>query len=376
MQPQLSAGLWQTFYLRSQKYLEVCPPIFTKYVAYPLISKDWTPYCTADETLYRKHHESTDVWIKFSITDSTGPMFITAMLLCCILYYVEGMTVVSCLSLFLDTFFLPFPLPPNYDFLLWSIYLFEFHFIDCFHCLSELRKEFVICILQDTISCPVYDKKRGESLKHLIIWNLNNLSEFRKKTKQPPPAPRTWFCISYKIMLRVSTFLFPRAVCCTTHGLSPNECPHWSSAFQTEESITQYFYIKLTNSVQNVTPLLGRYPSLDSETSSDKITSSFSSSWRQVLQAVQPLGTAWTDIFTLLKWIVHDREQGDRANSVSLLQLHCILTSPSCKCIVGTIALLIYVTFPSLPLPDFRFSSPLAKFSWISLPHWQHVTKI
>lgn len=219
--------------------------------------------------------------------------------------------------------------------------------------------------------------------KEVKVWNtwLFEISIIRQnleknQNKQPPPAPRTWFCISYKIMLRVSTFLFPWAVCCTTHGLSPNECPHWSSAFQTEESITQYFYIKLTNSVQNVTPLLGRYPSLDSETSSDKIISSFSSSWRQVLQAVQPFCTAWTDISTLLTWIVYDREQEDRANSVSLLQLHCILTSPSCKCIVGTIALLIYVTFPSLPPPDFRFSSPLAKFSWISLPHWQHVTKI
>lgn len=70
----------------------------------------------------------------------------------------------------------------NYNFFLRWVYLSEFHFINSFRCLSEFRKESVILILQATVSCPVYDKKRGESLKHLKIhWNLNNLLEFRKK---------------------------------------------------------------------------------------------------------------------------------------------------------------------------------------------------
>lgn len=72
-----------------------------------------------------------------------------------------------------------------------------------------------------------------------------------------------------QITLHVSTSLFQWVVRCSIHGLSPNKCPYWSSAFQIEESIAQYFYIKLTNSVQNFTPLLGRHPSLDSETSSE-----------------------------------------------------------------------------------------------------------
>lgn len=70
-----------------------------------------------------------------------------------------------------------------------------------------------------------------------------------------------------KIMPHLSTFLFQWVVCCSIHGLSPNKCPYWLSAFQIEECITQYFYIKLTNSVQNLTPLLGRHLSL--ETSSE-----------------------------------------------------------------------------------------------------------
>lgn len=68
-----------------------------------------------------------------------------------------------------------------------------------------------------------------------------------------------------KVMLHVSIPHFQWVVCCSTHGLSANQCSYWSSAFHTEESITQYFYMKLTNSVQNVTPLLGRRPSLDSD---------------------------------------------------------------------------------------------------------------
>lgn len=143
-----------------------------------------------------------------------------------------------------------------------------------------------------------------------------------------------------KVMLRVSTSLFQWVVCCSIHGLSTNQCPYWSCAFHSEESITQYFYMKLTNSVQNITPLLGRHPSLDSDfkrrrihqnnqTQTPKITSSFCSSWRCLLQEVQPLWTAWTDIFTLLTWNAHEREWGAKANSFTLLQPHHTLDSPS-----------------------------------------------
>ena len=114
-------SLWQAFYLRLQKCLEVHLPTFTNYAAgtpiclcISLISKDWTPYCTADQILSRKHHGSTDVWIKFSLIYSTG--FIKAMLLCCMLYYVDGMTIVSCPNSFLDTFSHPSCSPLiNYD---------------------------------------------------------------------------------------------------------------------------------------------------------------------------------------------------------------------------------------------------------------------
>lgn len=124
------------------------------------------------------------------------------------------------------------------------------------------------------------------------------------------------------------------------HGLSANQCPYWSSAFHIEEPITQFFYMKLTNSVQNVTPLLGRHPSLDSDSKwrriyqnnqkqTPKIMSSFCSSWRCVLQEIQPLWTAWTDIFTLLTWTAHEREQEAKANSLSLPQPDHTLDSPS-----------------------------------------------
>lgn len=160
----------------------------------------------------------------------------------------------------------------NYNFFLRCIYLSEFHFINSFCCLSEFRKEFVILILQATVSCPVYDKKRGESLKHLKIhWNLNNLLEFRKQatTSILQMNLHFWWEKKKKITLHVSASLFQCITCCSIQGPSPNKCPYWWSTFRTEESVTQHFYIKLPNPVQNVTPLLRRHPNLDSETSSE-----------------------------------------------------------------------------------------------------------
>lgn len=210
---------------------------------------------------------------------------------------------------------------------MWWVYLFEFHFIDCFHCLSEFRKEFAVCILQATKSCPVYDKRRGESLKHLkILWNLNNLLEFRKKTTTSSLKMNLHFWWE-KIMLHVSTSLFQWVVRLSIHRLSPNKCPYWSSAFQIEESITQYFCNKFCSKFNTslrktskswLRDFKWRIREEKNQTQTPKIISSFSSSWRQILQAVQPLCTAWTDIFTLLTWTAHEREGGARANSESL----------------------------------------------------------
>lgn len=96
-----------------------------------------------------------------------------------------------------------------------------------------------------------------------ILWNLNNVRTLKKATTGFLQINlHFWW---EKVMLHFSTSLFQWVVCCSIHGLHANECLYWSSAFHIEESITQYFYMKLTNSVKNVTPLLGRHPSLDSD---------------------------------------------------------------------------------------------------------------
>lgn len=128
-----------------------------------------------------------------------------------------------------------------------------------------------------------------------ILWSLNNVRNLKNATTSSLQISlHFWW---EKVMLHVSTPLFQWVVCCSIHGLSANQCTYWPSAFHIEESITQYFYLKLTNSVQNVTPLLGRYPILDSDfkwrrmhqknqTQTPKIMSSFCSSRRCVLQEV------------------------------------------------------------------------------------------
>lgn len=96
-----------------------------------------------------------------------------------------------------------------------------------------------------------------------ILWNLNNVRTLKKATTGFLQINlHFWW---EKVMLHFSTSLFQGVVCCSIHGLRANECLYWSSAFHIEESITQYFYMKRTNSVKNVTPLLGRHPSLDSD---------------------------------------------------------------------------------------------------------------
>jgi len=69
----------------------------------------------------------------------------------------------------------------------------------------------------------------------------------------------------------------------------------------------------LTQRLQAKENSSGEEPDTDSKDNDQR-----SSSWRQVLQEVQPLCTAWTDISTLLTWTAHERERGARAKSESL----------------------------------------------------------
>lgn len=71
----------------------------------------------------------------------------------------------------------------HYDFFCWWVYLFDFHLTDCFHCFSEFRKEFVVSVLQATVSCPVYEKKQmfetlKSSLKDLVLFLLSILQNY------------------------------------------------------------------------------------------------------------------------------------------------------------------------------------------------------
>lgn len=100
------------------------------------------------------------------------------------------------------------------------------------------------------------------------------------------------------------------------------------------------FFIWSSQILISVTLFLGRHPSLDSDfkwrriyhynqTQTLKTMSSFCSRWRCVLLEVQLPWPAWTDIFTLLTWTAHEREQGAKANSLSLPQPDHTLDSPS-----------------------------------------------
>lgn len=180
-----------------------------------------------------------------------------------------------------------------------------------------------------------------------------------------------------KIMPHLSTSLFQWVVCCSIHGLSPNKRPYWLSAFQIEECITQYFYIKLTNSVQNLTPLLGRHLSLETSIEGEFTRRRTRHRLQDNEQLLQQLKTGLSGSSTSLysfNWHFHTlymdctwKETGSQSKQrVSLLQLHCILTSPSCKCIVGTIELFINVTFPSLSPSDLCLPSKL----WTHIPLW------